>query len=105
MVSVQVHNLITKQNNFKDYFILNEKKTGKLKKIKINDELRKALKSFIRKSDLSNEDYIFKSRKQVYKSHISVTQAYRIFKAGAEAVRIEKFGVTGPTKLQSIILH
>ena len=92
VVSVQVHNLITEQNNFKDYFILNEKKTGKLKKIKINDELRKSLKSFIRKSDLTNEDYIFKSRKQVYKSHISVTQAYRILKAGAETVGIENFG-------------
>ena len=92
VVSVQVHNLISEQNNFKDYFILNEKKTGKFKKIKINDGLRKALKSFMRKNDLTNEDYIFKSRKQVYKSHISVTQAYRILKAGAQAVGIENFG-------------
>ena len=31
-------------------------------------------------------------RKKVYKSHISVTQAYRILRAGAEAVGIENFG-------------
>lgn len=92
VVKVRVLDLMTEQSNFKDYFILKEQKTGHLKKIKLNEELRKAVKSFIRANSLNNEDYIFESRTKSIRVHISVTQAYRILKAAADAVGIQNFG-------------
>lgn len=92
VVSVKVSDILSEKGKFKDYFVLREQKTNKEKKIKLNEELRKALKAFIQSNNLQGNDYIFCSRKKVYESHISTTQAYRILKAAATAVGIENFG-------------
>ena len=92
VVGVRFFDLMTDKGNFKDYFVLKEKKTNKEKKIKLNEELRRSLKSFIRANSLNSEDYIFQSRTKSLRGHISVTQAYRILKAAADAVGIENFG-------------
>lgn len=91
VVKVKVENLLTANMNFKDYFVLCEKKTNKEKKIKLNDSLKKALKAYIKQNNLTPDDYIFKSRKGV-NLHISVTQAYRILKSAANNISIENFG-------------
>ena len=91
VVKVRVHDLMTPNMNFKDYFVLQEQKTSKSKKIKLNDELRKALKSYIRHENLDLDSYIFKSRKGTNEP-ITVTQGYRILKDAANAVGIENFG-------------
>ncbi len=91
VVGVRFSDLLTENLNFKDYFILNEQKTGKEKKIKLNEELRKAVKSFIKANDLNPDNYIFKSRKGS-DEHITVTQAYRILKEASGVVGIENFG-------------
>jgi integrase len=92
VVSVKTTDVLTENGNFKDYWVIKEQKTGKTKKIKLNEELRKALKSFVRANSLNNEDYIFQSRTKSSRGYISVTQAYRILKAAADAVGIENFG-------------
>lgn len=92
VVGVRVSDILTKRGNFKDYFILREQKTGKEKKIKLNEELRKTLKSYIEENGLEYDGHLFKSRKHTQRGHITVTQAYRIFKNAAEAVGIENFG-------------
>lgn len=92
VVSVKVKHVLTQNGNFMDYWIIKEQKTGKEKKIKLNEELRKALKSFVRTNNLKNEDYIFQSRTKSSRGYISVTQAYRILKAAADAVGIQNFG-------------
>ncbi|WP_434284610.1 tyrosine-type recombinase/integrase [Clostridium botulinum] len=91
VVNVKVSDILTPNINFKDYFILKEKKTGKEKKIKLNDTLKKSLKAYVKQNDFKQNDYIFKSRKGP-NNHISPTQAYRILKAAAENLNIENFG-------------
>ena len=91
VVKVKVSDLVTENLNFKDYFVLQEKKTRKEKKIKLNDSLKKALKIYIKENKLKQDKYIFQSRKGV-NNPISVTQAYRILKAAALNLNIENFG-------------
>lgn len=88
VVKVQV-NQFYKNGKFLDYLFLIEEKTNKVKKIKLNDELRKALKAYIQNNKLQEEDYIFFSRKGL--SHITTTQAYRILKSASVALGIENF--------------
>lgn len=92
VVDVRVSDIFTQKGNFRDYFVLREQKTGKEKKIKLNDELRKTLKYYAKENNLEYEDHLFKSRKHTERGHISVTQAYRVLKNAAEAVGIENFG-------------
>lgn len=91
VVKVKVSDILTEKFNFKDYFVLNEQKTNKERKIKLNDSLKTALKAFIKQNKLGQDKYIFASRKGLNEP-ISVTQAYRILKEGAEVLNIENFG-------------
>lgn len=94
VVSVKVQDLMI-NNRFKEYFILNEVKTDKIKHIKLNDELRKVIKNYVLNNNLSSNDYLFKSKKFAENGesrHITVTQAYRILKSAAITVGIDNFG-------------
>lgn len=91
VVKVKVEDLLTQNMNFKDYFVLHEQKTGKEKKIKLNDSLKKALKAHIKQYKLGYDNYLFKSRKG-FNEPITVTQAYRILKDAAVNLNIENFG-------------
>lgn len=91
VIKVKVSDIFTEKLNFKDYFVLREKKTAKEKKIRINNELRKSLKLFVKNEKLLVDDYLFQSRKGENEP-ISVTQAYRILKEAANVVMIENFG-------------
>lgn len=68
---------------------LTEKKTGKEKKIKINDSLRKLCAEYIKNAGLSYESYLFPSKKGGYIGRI---QAYRVLKECAELIGIQNFG-------------
>ncbi len=92
VIPIKVSDIITNKGSFKTYFVLKEKKTGKEKKIKLNDELRMSLRQYINNEGLKEDDWLFKSRKETKRGHISVTQAYRILKSAAEALGIENFG-------------
>ena len=91
VVKVKVSDILTEKLNFKDYFVLQEQKTKKDKKIKLNDSLKTALKAYVKGNKLGQDKYIFESRKG-YNDPISVTQAYRILKEAANGFGIENFG-------------
>ncbi|NWQ43324.1 tyrosine-type recombinase/integrase [Bacillus sp. EB106-08-02-XG196] len=91
VVGVRVRDIFTDRLNFKDYFILRERKTGKEKKIKLNQEIKKVLKPYVKNEKLSNDDFLFQSKKGENQA-ISVTQAYRVLKEAANATGIENFG-------------
>ncbi|MCR4436556.1 MAG: tyrosine-type recombinase/integrase [Clostridiales bacterium] len=74
---------------FKDHLILKEKKTGKEKKIKLNNALRTSIQSYVKNQKLSLDSYLFSSQKG---AHIGRVQAYRILKEAADAIGIENFG-------------
>ncbi|MBO1264498.1 tyrosine-type recombinase/integrase [Proteiniclasticum sp. SCR006] len=89
VVQVKVSDLLTEGGRFREYFTKSEQKTHKTTKIKLNDELKKTIKSYIEVFKLRNDDYLFASRKG---GCISTTQAYRVLKAAADALGIEHFG-------------
>lgn len=90
VVKVRYDDIFTEKGQFKQYFLVKEQKTDKSKKIKLNDALKKELKSYIKEYRLSGNDYLFWSR--IGDEYITTTQAYRILKTAAKAVNIENFG-------------
>ncbi len=89
ILPVQVKHLYTDKGFFREYFTLIEKKTGKEKKIKINEALRKAIELYVFDEKLTSENYLFYSKKGNYLGRV---QAYRILKAAAIYMNIENFG-------------
>lgn len=91
VVCINTSDIFTDTMRFKDYLVVKEKKTGKEKKIRLNEELRRAIKDYVRGYDINVGDFLFQSRKGD-NNYISTTQAYRILKEAADAVGIENFG-------------
>lgn len=89
IIPVKIEDVYKSKGVFRDHLILNEKKTGKEKKIKINMALRKAIDSYVRNRDGSCSPYLFYSMKG---GHITRIQAYRVLKQAAEFCGIENFG-------------
>lgn len=89
ILPLKVKDIFNNNGEFRDYLVLIEKKTGKEKKIKLNDALRKTIKAYVKNNQLSFEHYIFASRKG---NHIGRVQAYRVLKEAADIVGIENFG-------------
>lgn len=89
ILSIKVKDIINTSGEYKDYLTIKEMKTGKEKKIKINDALRKNINSYVKSAKLTSESYLFASQKGGY---ISRVQAYRVLKEAALVCRIENFG-------------
>lgn len=95
VVPIRVCDLMISKKRFKEYLVIQETKTDKVKSIKLNDELRNTIKDYIIKCDLKDSDYLFRSKKfdvDGNNRHITVTQAYRILKDAANAIGIQNFG-------------
>ena len=89
ILPVKVNNIYNNNHQFYQYFIVKEKKTGKEKKIMINDTLRKAIEIFVNNNNLTENNYLFTSNKG---GHIGRVQAYRVLKESANVLGIENFG-------------
>ena len=89
ILPVKLADVLNSEGNFREYFILNEKKTGKEKKIKINSSLCNEIRKYKIAAKLIPESYLFESRKGPYLGRV---QAYRILKDAAQTVGIENFG-------------
>ena len=89
IITLKVSDIYGSKKQFKDYLVLTEQKTGKLKKIKLNDTLRKALNIYIHKQNLELMDCLFPSQKGGYIGRI---QTYRVLKHSALTLGIENFG-------------
>jgi len=89
IIPIKVKDIFYKEWQFRDYLILNERKTAKERKIKLNQVLRKCLYQYVKNQHLSMEDYLFSSRKGGYIGRI---QIYRVLKEAATVMGIENFG-------------
>ncbi|KJF25393.1 recombinase XerD [Clostridium aceticum] len=89
ILPLKVKDVLNSNNQFKEYLVLREKKTGKEKKIKLNDALRKTIIAYIKAHDLLAESYLFSSVKG---DHVGRVQAYRVLKEAAVTLGIENFG-------------
>ena len=89
VISIKLKDILSEKGEYREYFILKEKKTGKEKKIKLNDSLRKNINKYLRITHLKYEDYLFASQKGGY---IGRVQAYRVLKEAAVFCNVENFG-------------
>jgi len=89
IIPLKVKDIMNPNLQFRDYLILKEKKTGKEKKIKLNDTLKNLIVEYISKKGLSYESYMFPSKKGGFIGRI---QAYRVMKECAKLLDIENFG-------------
>lgn len=89
ILPIKLKDICNETGEFRDYLILKEKKTGKEKKIKLNNALRKAIEAYVKDENLIPDSYLFSSKKGNYLGRI---QAYRALKEAAEIIGIENFG-------------
>ncbi len=89
ILPVRLEDVQNSDGQFREYFSLKEKKTGKEKKIKINNALSNEIRSYLSKEEFTQHSYLFVSQKGL---HLGRVQAYRILKNAAEAVGLEHFG-------------
>jgi len=75
----------------KSHIEIREGKTKKFKRQALNPELKMIINNYIKIKKLSDEEYIFKSRKGNNKP-IGRIQAYRILKSAAEKIGLKHIG-------------
>ena len=90
ILPIQFSDVVNAKGAFRDYLVIKEKKTGKEKKIKMNNALQKALSSYIMINDVNKEKYLFYNSRTGF--HIKRIQAYRVLKQAANYCDIENFG-------------
>lgn len=78
---------LTVADTSNSHIVINEGKTGKVKRFKINANLRKLLDDYI--VGMDQDDYLFPSRKG---GHIGRVQAYRILNNAAEQIGLDDIG-------------
>ena len=96
ILDLKVKNIFHDDGRFRLYLSLFERKTRKnkgrrMKTIKLNSLLRKAIKEYVEFFELSLEDYIFFSLLDPDKN-LDRVQAWRILKRAADKVGIDNFG-------------
>lgn len=74
-----------------DHVIVTEKKTGKINRFPINAKLRKALRKYIKDNNLTDNDYLFQSRKGENKP-ITRVQAWRVLNRAADYLNLDEIG-------------
>jgi len=89
IIPIKVNDIFNEKWQFREYLILNEKKTAKEKKIKLNETLRKCLHNYVKTQHPALEDYLFQSQKG---GHLGRIQIYRVLKEAATVMGIENFG-------------
>lgn len=89
IIPLKVKDIMNARMQFYDHLIIKEKKTGKEKKIKINDTLKKLIMEYIKNTGASYESYLFPSKKG---GHIGRVQAYRVLKECADLLGVQNFG-------------
>jgi len=89
ILPIKVNDVLNANWCFREHLILKEKKTGKEKKIMVNNVLRNSIQSYVKNEELTFDSYLFFSQKG---THIGRVQAYRILKEAADIIGIENFG-------------
>lgn len=73
----------------KDFMVITEQKTGKTRRIKLNNQIKKAVAEALPKN-AKDDDYLFASRKSRGKKPITREQAYKVLNKAAEYVGLEE---------------
>jgi len=89
IIPLKVNDIFNEKWQFREHLTLNEKKTAKERKIKLNETLRKCLHNYVNTQHLDLEDYLFGSQKGGYLGRI---QVYKVLREAATVVGVENFG-------------
>ncbi|MDD3840240.1 MAG: tyrosine-type recombinase/integrase [Clostridia bacterium] len=89
ILPIQIKDVLDEDFKFREYLVIKEKKTGKEKKIKINQLLRRCIYNYCTEQDLQYDSYLFESQKG---GHLGRIQVYRVLKNAATQVGVENFG-------------
>jgi integrase len=90
ILPLRTRDIFNSDGSFRDHLILNEKKTGKEKKIKINAALRKEILMLVPKGKSPENAFLFRNPRT--QDHIQRIQAYKVLKSAAKECGIENFG-------------
>lgn len=74
----------------KEYIHIKEEKTEKSNTLIISDKLKPMIEEHIKKNNLQDTDYLFKSRKG--SKHITPTQSYRVIDRVVKDMKLENIG-------------
>lgn len=91
LLKIKYGDIFNKDGQFREYLQLNETKTGKERKVKLNDKIRPYIKKYCNFYRMSTKDHLFFSVEDPSKPMHRIT-AWRALKQGAEACGIEHFG-------------
>ena len=91
IVPMKVSDIFKENESYREYVTFTEKKTGKIAKIALNDQLKQDVKEYIVKNGLTYDDYLFQSRKG-HNKPLTTTHVSRIFQDAAQALNIDDFG-------------
>lgn len=86
---LKVSDVLNEDRTPKSHITIREKKTGKIKKFKINDTLSREFIDYTK--NMKMNDYLFYSRKGINKP-ITRIQAYRILNTVAKKIGLEEIG-------------
>lgn len=86
---LKVSDVLNEDRTPKSHITIREKKTGKIKKFKINDTLSREFMDYTK--NMKMNDYLFYSRKGINKP-ITRIQAYRILNTVAKKIGLEEIG-------------
>lgn len=89
LVSLNRDDVRDEHNNMRSHITITEKKTKKLKKFPLCNDLLVEMEKYTR--NMKPGDYLFKSQKG-HNRPITTTQAYRILKATAKKIGLEEVG-------------
>ena len=87
--TLKVLDVLNEDRTSNTHITITEKKTGKLKKFKINDSLSREFMDYTK--NMKMNDYLFYSRKGINKP-ITRIQAYRILNTVARKIGLEEIG-------------
>ncbi len=89
IIKLKVKDVLNSDKTMKTHIEITEKKTGKIKRFKVNSTLTEELYNFIK--DKGMEDYIFKSRNG-HNQHITRERAYIILNKTSKKVGLTEVG-------------
>ena len=86
MLSLKVEDLMNDKQEVNSFIQIPQKDSLPMKEVYVNEQVRKAVRHFVKEQELANADYLFASAKT--KLPISRQQAYRIVHDAAKEVGI-----------------
>ena len=88
IIKLKVSDVLNEDRSIKSHITINEQKTGKLKKFKINDTLAREFTEYTK--NMKMIDYLFPSRKGI--EPITRIQVYRILNVVAKKIGLDEIG-------------